>query len=347
MAISLHTTNAFAAVAAMSQDEFIKKVKTEEGDAQLTAWQNAPAQPAATIGKLGALIDGSNSPTQKCAEECIHQIVHSAGKRTEGKKRDAITRELIQLIDPSNMAKTRQAFRCLSLIADGEYVPQLAKYLEEEVLFEEAVFCIERIPGEASAKALMGALDKVPDKHKERLIAALGHRRDASAVGKLSYLMMSSNHDIALKATEAISKIGIQPAEGTEPPKFNELEGRQKAKLADCYLRFCDHMIKKNQNLGFARDTLMGMLGAEEGKIPEHFVCAAMVSLSKWDDPEAVRAIGMKLGYEPSYIVRQTAKNLLLGMKGDSVDSTIQMGIEHLEGDKKKALQEILKARKG
>ena len=83
-------------------------------------------------------------------------------------------------------------------------------------------------------------------------------------------------------------------------------------------------MITGQKDVPFARDALNGILNQQDKELEEHLICAGMVCLSKLNEPQTVKKIGKKLAYEKSYIVRKTAKNLLIGMEGDTVEQVIK-----------------------
>jgi hypothetical protein len=316
---------------AMNESEFIQKVRSEKSEDKMA---------------LAALIGGSDPAAEKCAVECINQIVHSVGKSTQGRKRDAVAKELIQLIDEKNLHHSTLALRWLSLIADGEEVEKIAPYLKNAALFEEAVFCIERIPGGAADTALLNALDTVPDAHKERVCVALGHRQCKAAGQKLIALMQSSNLDLAMKASEAFTRLGIAAPDDATPPSFELLSPQQKRTYVDGLFRYCDTLITKKLDVDFARKTLYGLLNNDRYEMSEHVLCAAMVCQSKLDEESSVREIGKKLAYEKSYIVRKTAENLLIAMQGSSVDPALKKALEMYDGEIKQRIEAIIKARK-
>ena len=190
---TLKTVVALSAVSlsasAADEKSFLDKVKDKDPQVKLDAWKESDKQKPEIIEELAKLIGGEDKATEKAAVECIQRIAHSVGVSTKDKNREAVTKELIKLIDKKSPAKCRLAFRMLSEIADGPFVPELAKYLSDSDLFEEAVFCIERIPGAEAGKALIEALKTVPDENKKRVIVALGHRKEQAAMEPLIELL--------------------------------------------------------------------------------------------------------------------------------------------------------------
>lgn len=341
-ALAASSLSAFAA----EEKSFLDKVKDNDPLVKLEAWREADKQKPEIIAELAKLIGGDDKATEKAAVECIQKITHSVGISTKEKNREAVTKELIKLIDKKSPAKSRLAFRMLSEIADPPFVVELAKYLSDADMFEEAIFCIERIPGEEAAKALLEALKTVPDKNKERVCVALGHRKEQSAMEPLCALFTSGNMDLALKAVEAVSKIGGKVPEGTDMPDFDAMNERQKAFMFNCLIRYIDNLIAKGENLDFAQRIVPERLNDSDIKYEEHQICALLGCVSKIDEPELVQELIKKLTYEPSYIVRTTAANLLISSKGKSVDETLKKSLETAEEKVKKEIQAVIDGRK-
>ena len=341
VALSAVTLSASAA----DEKSFLDKVKDKDPQVKLEAWREAGKQKPEIIVELAKLIGADEKATEKAAVECIQKITHSVGVSTKEKNREAVTKELIKLIDKQSPAKSRLAFRMLSEIADVPFVAELAKYLSDADLFEEAVFCIERIPGEEASKALLEALKTVPDKNKERICVALGHRKEQAAMEPLCALFTSGNLDLALKSIEAVSKIGGKIPEGTDMPDFDTLSDRQKAFTFNCLLRYINNLIAKG-DLDFSRKLLPKRLNADDVKYEEHQICAMLVCASKIDEPELVQEIIKKLMYEPSYIVRTAAANLLISSKGKSVDEALKKSLETADEKMKKEIQSVIDERK-
>lgn len=331
---------------AAEEKSFLDKVKDPDPQVKLEAWRESDKQKPEIIVELAKLIGGEDKATEKAAVECIQKITHSVGVSPKEKNREAAAKELIKLIDKKSPAKSRLAFRMLSEIADGPAVPELAKYLSDTELFDEAVFCIERIPGEESAKALIEALKTVPEDNKKRICVAVGHRKEQTAMEPLLELLASPNIDLALKAAEAISKIGGKIPEGSKMPSFQDMNDRQKALFFNCFMRYIDTVIAKGENLDFPRKVLPNMLNSEDRKPEEHHLCAMLVCASKIDEPELVQEIIKKLTYEPSYIVAKTAANLLIASKGKTVDEALKKSLETADEKLKKEIQAVIDGRK-
>ncbi|MGC9326847.1 MAG: HEAT repeat domain-containing protein, partial [Candidatus Hinthialibacter sp.] len=302
------------------QEQFLADIQSGDPQKQLAAWRIADQQDPSVIPALGKLLVSDNMAVQKAASESLMKIIHSAGKEKVSAARKAVVQNLLSLLNEDSIVIQTFALRALSLMANGDSIPYIAPYVSREDLREEAVFCLERIPDPEADKALIEALEKAPEDFKPRIIAALGHRETEEAAPVIAKYMQSSNLDLAMAAVKAIARIGVMPE--TDPPKFSNLNSRQKKIVVDSVLRFCDKQIQKG-NLELPRKMLLGLLNNENEEIEEHYFCAGIISASKMDSPEVAAAIVKQLN-RPLYIVRDTAKKTLIAMKGDSVEPALK-----------------------
>ncbi|MBD3266285.1 hypothetical protein GF373_06410 [bacterium] len=328
----------------MNSQTFIENVKHEDKAKKLEAWHAADKQNADVIPQLAALIKQENTALEKCVTECLQKIVHSVGKTPGGKKRQAITKELIGLIDKKNMWVSKLAFRYLSWVAENDSIPKLKKYLTDADLYEEAAYCFERIPSQEANRAMLDALKQAKGKdQKLRLIIALGHQRENDAVETLSKLMQSADKEIALTALESLAKIGQKPQGDACPTKFKNLSDVEQQMRDDSILLLCDALIERRENVELAESMLKTMLDKHP---EEHMKCGAIISLGNLDKISAVKNIIGMLAYEPSFIVRDTAQKTLTAMKGQSADPALSEALQSVSGEQKKTLQAIVDARK-
>ncbi|MBN2326282.1 MAG: HEAT repeat domain-containing protein [Candidatus Omnitrophica bacterium] len=324
------------------QEQFLADIKSGDPQKQLAAWKIADKQEPGVIAPLAKLLDSDDMSVQKTAAQSLMEIVHSVGKEKESAARKAVTNHLLNLLKEDSTVIQTFALRALSLTANADSIPYIAPYMSREDLREEAVFCLERIPDAEADKALINALEKAPEDFKPRIIAALGHRKTEEAAPVIEEYMQSSNLDLAMAAVKAIGRIGVMPE--TDPPEFDSLNYRQKKILIDSALRFCDAQIQKGK-LEFPGRMLVGLLNNDDEEIEEHYICAAIISASKMDFPEAAASIIKQLN-RPLYIVRDTAKKTLIAMEGNSVEPALKEALNNAGEETKKTLQEILEKRK-
>ncbi len=322
-------------------DRFLTDIKSDDPETRYSAAMKAGSAGVRIIPKLGKLLVSDNPGIAKSAGEALRVHVHSAAQNWNGRKRKGVMRSLVRLTRKNQAKKTRvEALRHLSTIGDANAVPPAAELLADEELREEAVYCLERIPGEESAKALLEALEDAPKDFKPRIIAALGHRKDALAADKMAEEMGAYDTAIAIPAMKAVACIGKKPEGDVSLPDFQSLSDREKAAYADSWFRYLDAQIEQG-NTYEAEEMLAGLLGYVE---EEHLQCAAIVSLTKTGSSSAVAVILPQLKSISSN-VRHAAKEALIAMKGSSVNQKLKDAMQKAEGETKKTLESILKAR--
>jgi len=272
-------------------EKFLSEIRNKDAEVRYTAWSHAGERDPEVIPHLGKLLVSEDPGVRKAADESLKRLVHGVGKQPAGARRAAAVKELIALTGDGEAGWTRTiALRHLSLIGGDETVPVAAKLLVNVELQEEAIFCLERIPGSASTQAIIGALPKANDAFKPRLLAALGHRRAEEAVDVCAGAMESPNPEIVLAALKSTSRIGKKPSVAMKPPKYESLSGWQKVEYTDSALRYADDQVRRG-NMPDAIRYYADFLNRPE----EHLQCAAIIGLSKTGTPEAAALIQGKL----------------------------------------------------
>jgi hypothetical protein len=205
------------------------------------------------------------------------------------------------------------ALRHLSLISGDETVPAVAKLLRNAELQEEAVFCLERIPGKAATQALMTALPGVSDSFKPRVLAALGHLRAEEAVDLCARAMASPNVEVSLAGMKAMARIGKKPSGELKLPNVRSLSDWQKSEYADSILRYAEAQIERGNAAEAVRVYKEEVLAQPQ----EHLQCAALIGLGKANTAEAAAVIFTKL-HDSNRTVRITASKVWAAMAKNS-----------------------------
>lgn len=287
-------------------EKLIADLKSENADVRYSAWVAAASADPEIVPELGKLLTTEAPGVRKAGDEALKKVVHSVGRETAGARRAAVVQGLIALTDAKRPKWVRTvALRHLSAIGGDETAPVAAKILLEPDLEEEAVFCIERIPGSAADQALLAALDKVREPFRPRIFAALGHRRVATAAPLCAAAMTSSNLDLAMAAMKALGRIGADPGRGLKLPRYEDLTPFQKTEFNDAVLRFADGMVERGAT-GIAIELYRTGLDKPE----EHVQCAAIVGLAKTGSAQAAELIRPKLESQQRN-VRITAQKAL------------------------------------
>jgi hypothetical protein len=279
----------------MQMDKFLAGIQSESADVRFAAWRSAAEADPKSIAELGKLAAGTNPAVAKAAREAIATMTHGSPRRAE------VTQHLLALARDGAPAAQALAYRNLSLIAGEDSVPAIARAIHDPELREEVVFCLERIPGAASNKALMAAYKDAKDDFKPRILAALGHRRVQDAAGLCAQAMRSQNKEIAIAAMKAYGRIGAK-AQAAYPDTAGLTEW-QKIDHMDSLLRFADAQAAAG-NQAEAMKIYRGALERPE----EHWQCAGIAGLAKLGTAEAATAIFPKLK-SANRKVRITAQN--------------------------------------
>ncbi len=290
-------------------EKFLAQIQDANADVRYAAWVSAGEMDPEVIPELGKLAATAQPGVRRAAEEALKSMVHSVGKDPHAAKRPAVVQELLVLTTDKNPAWTRSiALRHLSLVGGDEVVPNVAKLLWDANLREEAVFCLERIPGKASTQALIDSLPDAGDDFKPRILAALGHRRDEDATDACAHLIISKNMDVAIAAMKAVARIGKHPSFEVKTPDANAFSGWQQVEYSDSILRYADEQSRRG-NLKHTIDTYRNMLKQPQ----EHLQCAALVSLGKIKSPEAAALVSGMMKSE-NQTVRITATKVFAAM---------------------------------
>jgi hypothetical protein len=260
---------------------FVTQLSDPNPDVRFAAWRAAGELPPALIPEVAKLAASANPGIAKSAREALTTLAHSVGKDPANPKRGPVVKGLMDLTAPAYPLPVRiHAMRLLSGIAGDGDVPAIAKLLAASDMREEAIYCLERIPGDVSINAILASYASAADEFKPRILAALGHRRVAAAASLCTNAMRSPNPAIAAAAVKAAARIGKAPA-----PQFPEGPERP-----DAVLRFAEAQAKQ----GNAGEALQLYKSLVDDPAP-HVQCAAVIGLSKLRTPEAAAAILPKL----------------------------------------------------
>lgn len=273
------------------EDKFLAAIQSDNADVRFAAWRQAGEMDAGVIPQLGKLAAGPTPGVAKAAREALNTIVHSAGKEPGGARRAEVVKRMLELAGPEyNLPVRVLALRLLSHIAGEDAVPAIAKWLAEPDLREEAVFCLERISGDAPIKTLIASYKEAKNDFKPRILAALGHRRAAEAVPLCLAAMRSPDKEIAMAGIKAFGRIGRKPAVVARFPDPAGLSEFQKIDRMDSLLRYADAQ-REQGNTAEAMKYYKIALDRPE----EHWQCAAIIGIGKMGTPEGAATIFPKL----------------------------------------------------
>jgi HEAT repeat protein len=289
--------------------KFLAEIQDKNADVRYSAWIRTGEMDPEVIPELGKLVGTAEPGVRRAAEEALKNMVHSVGKNPAAPKRPAVVQQFLVLTVDKNPTWTRTiALRHLSLIGGDEIVPMASKLLWDANVREEAVFCLERIPGTAATVALMAALPDADSVFQQRLLAALGHRRDEEATDVCARFITSKNPDLAIAGMKAVARIGKRPSMEIKTPDQATLSAWQKVEYSDSVLRYADEQVRRG-NTKHPIETYQNMLKQPQ----EHLQCAAIVSLGKMKSPEAAALVSGMMKSENN-TVRITATKVYAAM---------------------------------
>jgi hypothetical protein len=157
-------------------DNLIAKIKDKSDKIRAEGWLNAAKVGAAAVKPLAAVTTSGDSDLEvaRAAKRALWQIVHDFGRIDAEDQRKAILEELQALLtDDWPDAFRRDVLWMLSEIGDDSSVEPIAAVLKSRELLDDARCALQRIPGQASLKALNDALESVPKGYKNNIALAL------------------------------------------------------------------------------------------------------------------------------------------------------------------------------
>ena len=292
----------------MDTTKFLKEIKDSNGDVRFNAWRAAGEVDPVVIPELAKLAASENPGIAKAAREALTTMTHSVGKDPKSVNRQAVVKGLLAI--DSALAVRIHALRLLSNIAGEDSVAAIAKDIHNQDLREEVVYCLERIPGTVAMEAMVKAYPQAKDDFKPRLLAAFGHRKDASnaVLALCAQATRSGDKAIAVAGAKAFARIGPKSISAFPLPSEAGLNETQKTELLDSRLRFADAQLEQG-NPAAALETYKAMLERSE----EHLQCAAIVGIAKIATAEAA-AILMHKMKSANRNVRITAQKAWKGL---------------------------------
>ena len=289
----------------MDTRKFLNDIQSNDADARFNAWRAAGDVDPVVIGDLGKLAGSSTPGIARAAREALTTMTHSVGKNLNAPNREAVVKGLLSLNNAALPVRIH-ALRLLSNIAGEDAVGPIAKDIDNPDLREEVVYCLERIPGDASMEALLQAYPQAKDDFKPRILAAFGHRRYAKAAAVCTMASQSKDSAIAVAGLKAAARIGLSSA--PPQPVMEGLTETQKTEVIDSRLRIADAQARAGN-----KPAALNMYKALLERPEEHFQCAAIVGIAKLGTADAAALI-LPRTKSSNRNVRITAQNAWKGM---------------------------------
>lgn len=308
----------------------------EAPDVRARAVADAGPLGAGAIGTLGQRLD-ADPPIGPAACKALTRIVHHAARPGADAERAAVAAELAKLVatELSDTAR-REVIHLLSLVAGDNEVPALAALLEDKAVAQDACLALERIPGDASAQPLIGAIALSTPTLRLQLMSALASRRIFSAIPALKAEARGTDPEMAWAALDALARLGVPPLEVVAPsPAFTK---EQRLAYGDAFIA-AGHA---NEELG--RNDVAERIYAyvASSSPPDHRLCAALTGLARVGSEKLIpQALGVLA--EPA--VRAVATRTLSETDLPAVDQALVDAFGVTAPMKRSIILEILVAR--
>lgn len=142
---------------------------------------------------------------------------------------------------PKNPVRVRNGLcQLLSRVATDSHVPALAAALTDREIREMARWGLDRLPGEASTKALVSALEQVGPEFRVGVINALSKRKGSDVQAALLRATADGDNEVRLAAVEALANFAepsndepIVAATKTGLPRERTRAQKARVRLAD------------------------------------------------------------------------------------------------------------------
>ena len=126
----------------------------------------------------------------------------------DAKRLAEIERTLLEALESGvKIAAVDYICRQLALIGTRRSVPVLAKLLQDEDLFDRALYALDAIPDEAVGRALRKAMSKSEGDLRVGIVNSLGDRRDKKVASALTALSDDSDATLSRAVESALRKI--------------------------------------------------------------------------------------------------------------------------------------------
>jgi HEAT repeat protein len=181
------------------------------------------------------------------------------------------------------------ACRWLRRIGTEKSVPGLGVMLLEAETSDMARYALEKIPGDAAAKALMDALSNARGPKKIGLISSLGERRAGEATPLLGRLLQGRDENEAAAAATALGKIGGSEASAFLSASLDRARGELKSRVTSALLLGAENFASEKKypqataiydRVLTSRPSLVAKQAALKGKIGVAGTSGAKIILS-------------------------------------------------------------------
>jgi len=268
-------------------------------------------KPAAALGEMEPVLAKIAAWEYNQSHEPLFQFDEFLqGKLSSPAEVRKIESRLLALLPQATMAGKQYICRQLGLIGTAAAVPALAKLLATPETNDMARSALERIPGDASAGALRGALKGSAGKPAVGIINSLGQRRDTASIPALKPLLADRDEAIAEAAAAALALIGGRAPLDSLAAARLKAGGTLRPRLTDALLE-CAGTIPAGDQAA-ALKIYRQLNSADEA---ETVRVTALGGIARLAGARAVGEMQKELG-SPSPAMRAAAVRLLSAMPG-------------------------------
>jgi HEAT repeat protein len=154
-------------------DDLIAKIKDKDDNVRTVAWQNAGSIGAPAVKALAGVMTDPDMEVARAAKRGLWKIVRHAGRPGADDERQAVSRQILALLEGQPTVVRREALWMLSEIGGKDAVKPIASLLSDRDVREDARAALERIPGSESVAALQSGLESAPEEFKPALAQSL------------------------------------------------------------------------------------------------------------------------------------------------------------------------------
>jgi HEAT repeat protein len=203
----------------------------------------------------------------------------------------------------------------LQFIGKGECVDAVAALVgdDDPELHDAARRALQSNPEPAATKHLIDKLQATDDtQRKIGLINSLGAREDAAAVDALSKYLGEEDEAVAAATANALGRIGGTKAADLLAEARTKVDGAQRCRLSDAYLRCADRMVEEGEKAKAAK--IYAALDAPEEPRPVQ-LAAKQGRLDTADDLAALILRGLGSDDDDA---RRLAAGAITQLEGDA-----------------------------
>ena len=267
------------------------------------AWAQAPtrvlapekaAEPAMSLDQILTAASSYDGGIDSGALWQLRDYVY-ARKDDPAGRAECEAKLLAFLKSPATAPAKAAASRLLRVIAGDTAVPALQVLLTDAALSDPALFVLRQIPGTTAERALVQAAGTTSGTMRIAVVAALGERRDASAVPALVPLLKQPEYRAA--AATALARIGGAEAVAALEAALAGAPADFKPHVAAAILTGADSLLAAGNRGGALR--LYEMLGADATMPAQVRRAAAIGKINAWGNVAQPLVLEMLGGPDP------------------------------------------------